>query len=926
MLKVSDLNPNLLGGQIKLRMESMRKKGQGYSRDSQVKENLRNYVVPILTTIAILLSTAVVLGSTSQPVQAPTENYLDSVALKENLQVAQWWKVWPRDNDCNKIDDVIDHVIENVELAQKKSLSYVISCRHPDIRASLLIDFGREVNDNDIEALSNIAGPSNVHKFRYVNVVSIRNVRPSVVENLSKLENVVMVELQQRVRATLDVSARAVKARPSDVYSDVWEELGVDGTGINIAILDTGVDDEHESLTGKFVAGVDCTGPTDLEFNPDDESAHDIFHGTHVAGIAMGSGGANDKYMGVAPGAGLIDVRVLNKEGEGTSESVIRGIEWCVANKDKYNIRVLNLSLGTDSNSNGGDAQSQAVNEAVEQGLVVIAAVGNDGEDEYITSPAAADGAISVGALFDHNTINRSDDTVASYSNRGPRPDDDDLDPYDELKPDVTAPGTFIWSAKGSNLTATNVYQQLSGTSMATPHVAGVVALMLQANPELTPEEVKEILHDTSEARGVPYSPSLSHKYSTEYGWGIVDAYAAVRSVTENLGPPDFSVSSEDISFSDNTPVENQKILISVTIHNEGEYEGTCDVALYRENGLSFPIGRVVGVRIRGGDTEEVKIEVNCTLQGKHTLTIVIENSGPSEEDISNNQASREITVGIPPVEPDLTLMEYDIRFPMLIISIPRIKSIGSKEGTSGSVQGATLLRPMTRSIMAIIHNVGQTDAICDVKIYYDEKTPKKMIDNFSNVFVGGMSDNRVQTKWIILENIYGDHTVYVVIENSNPLENDLLNNEASRDVSLPTRMTTGDVAISDSDITFSDNEPPAGDEIDVNVTVHNTGVIDVENVNAILYVDNVPTGLETIPLIKQGSENLTSIQWETEEGEHVIEVKVSLEGIDESNYGNNTATSSIFVKEGSLFLLWLVIILAVGVGAGFVTAKIMKR
>lgn len=905
-------------------MEGVRK----VSKFGMIGGNPGKWIPLTLIVIVALLSATVTLGSTSRFTQM-AKNGSDPAQFKENLRAVRWWEVWPRDNDHNKIDDVIDRVIENVELVKKKSLSYVISGRHPDIRASLLVDFGRAVNDDDIEALSKIVGPSNIHKFRYINAVSIRNVDPSVSENLSKLENVVMIELQQRVHAILDVSSRAVKARPSTIYSDVWEELGVDGSGINIAILDTGVDDEHESLSGKFVAGVDCTGPTDLEFNPDDESPHDIYHGTHVAGIAMGSGGGSARYMGVAPGAGLIDVRVLNEEGEGTSESVIRGIEWCIANKEKYNIRILNLSLGTDSNSNGKDAQSQAVNRAVEQGLVVVVAVGNDGEDGYISSPAAADGAISVGALFDRNTIKRGDDTVASYSNRGPRPDDHDLDPYDELKPDVTAPGTYIWSAKGSNTTATDVYQQLSGTSMAAPHVAGIIALMLQANPELTPGEVKEILHEISEARGVPYSPGLSHKYSTEYGWGMIDAFAAVRSVTETLGPPDFSVSSENISFSDNTPVENQKILVSATIHNESVYEGACDVAFYLENGKRIPIGRVVGVRIRGGDAEDIKVKVNCTWQGEHTLTVMVENSSPSEEDTSNNRAGRKIKVGAPPVEPDLTLMEYDIRFPMLILmpvsGIVPIQPFPPKEGTSGPIQEAMVLKPVTRSIVAIIHNVGQTDAICDVKIYYDEKTPEKMIDNFSNVFVGGASENRVQTDWTIPKNLYGDHTIYVVIENSDPPESDLLNNEASRNLSLPTRMTTGDVAISDSDISFSDNEPTAGDRISVDIIVHNTGVIDVENVKTILYVDNVPTGLEVIQFIKQGSENSASIQWEAKEGEHAIEIKVSLEGIDESNYGNNTASSFISVKGGSWFSLWL-IILAVGAGIGLVTAKIMKK
>jgi len=893
-----------------------------------VKANSINRAASVLTTTIVLLSTIALFSTTNRLVQASAIDHPSSASLGDNLQVVHWWQAWSRDNDNNKIDDVIDRIIENVELVQKNSASYIISGRHPNIRASLLVDFGRAVDESDIAALSNIVGTSNVLKFQYVDAVSIRGVRPSIVENLSKLGGVVMVELQQRVRAALDVSARAVKARSSTEYSDVWEDFGVNGAGINIAILDTGVDDEHESLNGKYVAGVDTTGPTDLEFNPDDASDHDIFHGTHVAGIAMGDGGAGGDYMGIAPGAGLIDVRVLNEKGEGTSESVIRGIEWCIANKDRYNIRVLNLSLGTDSNSNGSDAQSQAVNAAAEAGLVVVAAVGNDGEDGYISSPGAADGAISVGALFDHNTINRGNDTVASYSNCGPRLDDDDYDPYDELKPDVTGPGTYIWSAKGSNGVASNGYQQLSGTSMATPHVAGVVALMLQANPNLTPEEIKEVLHDTSEARGVPYSPSLSHKYSTSYGWGMVDAYAAVRSVTENFGPPDFSVSSEDISFSDNTPVEDQKILVSATIHNEGDYEGTCDVAFYREAGLSTSLGKVSGVRIAGGGSEDVGIGVNCTLQGDHTLTVVVENSSPSEEDTSNNRASRGVTVGPPPVEPDLTLIEYDIRFPTLAFS-PALSPIGlsrSGKNDSGPIQQAMALRPVMRSIRVDVHNVGQTSATCDVKIYYDEKTSEKLIENFSDIFVESLSDNYVQTSWFIPENIYGDHTVYAVIESVVPSDNDPKNNEASRDVSLPSKMVTGDVAISDDDITFSDNNPPAGSEIDINATVYNTGVIDVENVMVVLYVDNMPVGLDTIPYIRQGFENSASIPWKADSGEHVIKVKVSLEGVEESNYANNTAIKSISVREVSLFFLWLALAIAVGLGSGFAFAKIRKR
>jgi len=858
-------------------------------------------------TVVLLLSAAVSSGATGQAAQTLTaDNY--QILPNDNLEEVPWWQKWPRDNDRNKIDDVIDSIRENVELVKVKAASYIISGEYLDVRASLLIDFGRPIDENDIEALSGVVDPSNIFRFRYVNAVSIRDVRPEVAENLSKLGGVVMVELQQKVRAFLDVSSRAVKARPSTQYPDVWEELGVDGTGVNVAILDTGVDDEHESLSGKYVAGVDCTGSIDIEINPDDESEYDVFHGTHVAGIVMGSGGASGDYMGVAPGAGLVDVRVLNEKGEGTSESVIRGIEWCIANKDEHNIRILNLSLGTDSNSNGGDAQSQAVNAAVEQGLVVVAAVGNNGEDGFITSPGAADGAISVGALFDHNTVNRGDDTVASYSNSGPRLDDEDLDFYDELKPDVSAPGTYIWSAKGSNGVASNEYHQLSGTSMATPHVAGVVALMLQANPNLTPEEVKQILHETSEARGVPYDPSLSNKYSTGFGWGIIDAYAAVRVAMENFGPPDFSITSEDISFSDNTPVRGQKILVTARVHNEGGYGGTCDVAFYREGILTIPIGKVTGVRIEAGEVGYVKKTLNCAIIGEHTLSIVIENSSPSEDDVSNNRASKKITVWDSPVEPDLTLMEYDIYFPRMVLEAASVQPIAH----GGISELELVLKPLTMPIGAVIHNVGLTDATCDVKFYFDQKIPENLIDNFSGVFVPSMDENRLQTTWIIPKDFYGEHTIYVVIENSDPPEEDLLNNEAGRGLSLPSRMEKGDVAISDSDITFSDNEPEEGCRINVNAIVHNVGVIDVENVKVALYVDNLPVGLGIISLIEQGSENSTSIEWGAEGGEHVIEIRVSLEGVEESNYGNNTAYSSIFVKEAGWFLLLAVLVVVI--------------
>jgi len=864
-------------------------------------------LVLLSMTLALFLMT----GS-SKPIRAVGAT--SPPGLSENYAL-----VWAHlDNDLNRIDDVIDQIMENREMVKHRKNSFVISGEGKNIRGSLIVNFTRKINENEMKTFFEIAGQSNVFKFKHINAVSLKNVNLDVIDNLSKLDGIEVIELQHRVRSLLDVSARAVKARPSTEYSDVWEKLGVDGTGVNIAILDTGVDDEHESLNGKYIAGVDCTGSTDLEFNPNDQSSYDVFHGTHVAGIAMGTGGTSGIYKGVAPGAGLIDVRVLNEKGEGTTESVIRGIEWCIANKDKYNIKVMSLSLGSDSNSNGKDAQSQAVNAAVEAGIVVVVAAGNDGEEGYINSPGAADNAITVGALFDHNTVNREDDTVASYSNRGPRLDDGDSDPYDELKPDLTAPGTYIWSAKGSNGTASNEYHQLSGTSMAAPHVAGIVALMLQANPNLTPSDVKQILHETAESRGLPYNPGLSDKYNTGFGWGIVDAYDAVQRALGEAGNPDFSISAEDISFSDNTPVVGQRVLVKITVHNLGDVDGSCDLAFYRQDVKTSFLGKVRRVFVRAGETTDVKFAVTLPKQGDYTVLVKVENASPSENNLSNNQTSASIAVGARPDSPDLTLIEYDIYFRgrLAEVGTPFLSSGGviKLDLSKKDIQAPLISAKKQLVIAAKIHNVGNSDANCGVEIYMDNKIPENLIENFHEIFVSGASDNWISVTWEIPMDIEGDHQIIVVIENV-PTDDDPGNNEASRLISFPTTITTGDIAVAPSDITFSDNLPREGEIVDVTVTVHNVGVIDVENVKLALYIDNVPTAVGIVPLIEQNSENTISIQWVAEEGYHEVGVLISIEGIKESNYGNNTAVTYISVNPSDVIPKIFVIALSVVVG-----------
>ena len=282
---------------------------------------------------------------------------------------------------------------------------------------------------------------------------------------------------------------------------------GYNGSGIGVAVVDSGIA-PHSALDSRVIARVNLVsweGPT---------TGDPYGHGTHVAGIIGGNTTA-PKYVttafagGSAPGANLIDVRVLGATGVGYTSDVIAGIDWAIANRTRYGIRVINLSLGhAVSEPAAIDPLCQAVARAVQAGVVVVASAGNYGVTSSgapvlggITSPGNSPFAITVGAIDTAGTVTRSDDTVAAYSSKGPTR-------YDlAVKPDVVAPGTRIVSleAQGSYLSknypswhiggsAKNSYFRLTGTSMATAVVSGGVALLLDANPFMTPGQVKVAL------------------------------------------------------------------------------------------------------------------------------------------------------------------------------------------------------------------------------------------------------------------------------------------------------------------------------------------------------------------------------------------------------------------------------------------------
>ena len=308
-----------------------------------------------------------------------------------------------------------------------------------------------------------------------------------------------------------------------------WK-LGVTGRGIGVAVVDSGVAN-HSDLAGRIVASVDFTSgaPGAAIVSPADPGGH----GTHVAGIVAGDGTASGgAYTGIAPGANIIDVRVIGATGATNSSTVLRGLQWVLANRNTYNIRVVNLSLGAPVQvSYKQDPLAAAVEVLTFAKITIVAAAGNAGPgDSTIATPGYDPYVITVGAIDDAGTTATLDDLLTGWSSRGPTK-------FDGLaKPDISAPGRKLISLRseastldqlysdrrvpGKDPTKPAAYFRLSGTSMATPVVAGTVALMLERTPTLTPAQIKRRLKATA--------TPLSYGAPNVTGAGMVNVLAAV--------------------------------------------------------------------------------------------------------------------------------------------------------------------------------------------------------------------------------------------------------------------------------------------------------------------------------------------------------------------------------------------------------------
>ncbi|MFQ5741935.1 MAG: S8 family serine peptidase, partial [Acidobacteriota bacterium] len=320
---------------------------------------------------------------------------------------------------------------------------------------------------------------------------------------------------------------------PMIIGAHLAHDLGYKGSGITIALFDSGISDHPDFKRSRIRVTVDFTSGKPVFLDCTTTECDPYGHGTHIAGVIGGSGRRSyGLYSGVAPKAKYVDVRVVDETGTGRTSNLIAAIDWVIRNKDKYEIRLANLSLGHPPvESYTQDPLCQAVERMVEAGIVTVASAGNLGKTEThpqiwgaIVSPGNDPAVITVSAINTQGTLSHADDIATTYSSRGPTYLDN------LFKPDLSAPGNAVvstgrsdaWLAKHyPELQINKYYLQLSGSSVAAAHVSGAVALMLSANDDLTPRMVKAILMLTAS--------KLRQPHMLEQGNGLVNAYTAVR-------------------------------------------------------------------------------------------------------------------------------------------------------------------------------------------------------------------------------------------------------------------------------------------------------------------------------------------------------------------------------------------------------------
>ena len=523
-----------------------------------------------------------------------------------------WWMNTTVDRDGNGIGDMVERHKDNpLFLDEDATLPLIIDFDHtPDAQDVALLE--REIDFQHqwtLEGIDAIAGRVPVDQIL----------------DATTLPGVVMIELDG-ILTTANGDAAVLHG-----VDTVWADTGYDGAGSAVAIIDTGIDGAHASLDDldddnstddpKVIAFYDPVNNPTLTNGTEVFPYDDQGHGSHCAGTTAGTGAPNYEHIGMAPQAFLVGVKVLDAGGSGSFATVMAGMEWTVENRYKYNIRGASMSLGgpglAEWASSNDDSVNRYANEMMSAGIAIFIAAGNNGVSAQIGTPGSSEDAITVGAL-DKNSA------IAIYSSQGPTEEG-------RVKPNVAYVGSNVMSVA---FNTGDQYTGMSGTSMATPGAAGVAALMYQANPDLSPFDIKNIMQETSTYRLCIYmaanEPCIEdaipkNRQNNVYGHGEVRALDAVYEAAERDYEFDTSL---DVSITTEVGMDSRFHMFPNDVMSYSAL-GDVDTIQWRSNHLrddwsnihSFAPGDATGTLAAIDIIHQLEHLPGIDVEGNHTIS-----------------------------------------------------------------------------------------------------------------------------------------------------------------------------------------------------------------------------------------------------------------------------------------------------------------
>lgn len=576
----------------------------------------------IVLTVLALLVLPLAIASVSMP--------SEPLASEEE----GWWVETTVDRDGNGIGDMVERYHDHPLFLDEEGT------------LPLIIDFDHTPTPADVAMLEREVGYVHQWDLPLIDAVAGRVPHGMILETTT-LPGVVMLELDGIMQVQ---NGDAAVIHEVDLAQ---QATGYDGSGVTVAVIDTGIDSYHVGLDDldddnstddpKVIAFYDPVNNPDKTNGTEIRAYDDQGHGTHCAGTVAGTGAPTYEHPGMAPQAYLVGVKVLDAGGSGSFATVMAGMQWTVDHRYQYNIRAASMSLGgpgpIEWTSSEEDSVNRYANEMVRAGISMLIAAGNSAAPGTIGTPGGAEDVITVGAL-NKNTA------IAEYSSEGPTEEG-------RVKPNVAFVGSDVMSAQHNS---GDGYVAFSGTSMATPGVAGTVALMLQANPDLSPFDVRNILQETATYRECHYMGANQpcaedlipkNRQNNVYGHGHVEALAAVMEAAQR----DYQL-DDGIKVNLETPIgTDNRIHLMPGDAIDFTLEGEMDTIQWRSNHLRDDWATLHG--FEPGD-DEISLDLKTIvhqlehlpgveLDGNHTLSV----RGLSANDSGGHSSSANIAVNV---------------------------------------------------------------------------------------------------------------------------------------------------------------------------------------------------------------------------------------------------------------------------------------